>query len=277
MSRFENMIVVVDGSEGPEQMAKTLLSLPLFANTKVTLLHAVPSQISADKMRDEWEKGQKLLASRLEAFPATPGISVATQLVEGDPKVVVCEMAESMPDSLIVIGSKDRNRLAAILENSVSQYTFQVSSSPMVLVKNGIYVRRPNRIMVALNGSPAALEAFQVALGLIRGIPGGQVFFAQVQLNPNTLDQDPALAEATATLKRENIPYQVFTAVGDPGVEITRLVAESNADLLVMGSPERRPSVARSLPDLDRLLGKSTSDYVRVHIECPVLMIRIPE
>lgn len=53
-----------------------------------------------------------------------------------------------------------------------------------------------------------------------------------------------------------------------------RIAADTNADLLVLGSPDRRPSIARSLPDLDRLLGTSLSDYVRVYAECPVLFVR---
>jgi nucleotide-binding universal stress UspA family protein len=44
--------------------------------------------------------------------------------------------------------------------------------------------------------------------------------------------------------------------------------------LLILGSPDRRPSIAKGLPDLDRLLGTSVSDYVRVYANCPVLMAR---
>ena len=42
----------------------------------------------------------------------------------------------------------------------------------------------------------------------------------------------------------------------------------------MIGSPERRPSIAKNLPDLDRLLGTSLSDYVRVNANCPVLLAR---
>jgi len=43
---------------------------------------------------------------------------------------------------------------------------------------------------------------------------------------------------------------------------------------LILGSPDRRPSIAKTLPDLDRLLGASLSDYVRVYANCPVLLAR---
>jgi nucleotide-binding universal stress UspA family protein len=35
--------------------------------------------------------------------------------------------------------------------------------------------------------------------------------------------------------------------------------------------------VARGLVDIDRLLGSSVSDYIRVHAPAPVLLVRAPE
>ena len=52
------------------------------------------------------------------------------------------------------------------------------------------------------------------------------------------------------------------------------IVEDVNADLLILGSPDRRPSIAKSLVDLDRLLGNSLSDYIRVYANCPVLLAR---
>jgi nucleotide-binding universal stress UspA family protein len=47
-----------------------------------------------------------------------------------------------------------------------------------------------------------------------------------------------------------------------------------NIDLLLIGSPDRRPSIAKSFVDIDRLIGSSLSDYVRVNATCPVLLAR---
>lgn len=276
VKRFENVIVAVDKTQASQQMTQVLLKLPVFADSKITLLHAVPPQISADKMQAEWEQGQKLLAEALAGLSVKPGLRVTTQLVEGDPKLVVCEVADKTPNPLVVVGSRGLSRLSAILGNSVSQYVFQIASCPMLLVKDDIYVKQTHRIMVALNGTPAAQQALDLAMEMVRGIPGGQLFIARVYLDA-VAGEDPVLKQAEATAKRNGINCKVFTAVGDPGMQLTRLGQESNADMLLLGSPDRRPTVARSLPDLDRLLGKSTSDYLRVHAECPVLMVRSRE
>ncbi len=273
---FENVIVAVDKTGASQQMIQVLLKLPLFADAKITLLHAVPPQISADRMQAEWENGQKMLAEALAGLSVKPGMKVTTQLVEGDPKLVVCEVADKTPDPLVVVGSRGLGRLAAILSNSVSQYVFQIASCPMLLVKDDIYVKQTNRIMVALNGTSGAHQAFDLALNMIRGVQGGQLFIARIYLDA-VEGQDSLLQQAVDQAKRGGVAHKVFTAVGDPGLELTRLAQESKADMLLLGSPDRRPTVARNLPDLDRLLGKSTSDYLRVHAECPVLMVRSRE
>jgi nucleotide-binding universal stress UspA family protein len=70
------------------------------------------------------------------------------------------------------------------------------------------------------------------------------------------------------------VGYQCISAIGKPGELICRLAEDTHADLLMLGSPDRRPSIAKGLPDLDRLLGTSLSDYVRVYANCPVLLAR---
>jgi nucleotide-binding universal stress UspA family protein len=80
--------------------------------------------------------------------------------------------------------------------------------------------------------------------------------------------------QAIAKAKRMGVPYRCLVTGGKPGEQICNLAEEYNIDLLMLGSPDRRPSVAKSLPDLDRLLGTSLSDYVRVNANCPVLLAR---
>jgi nucleotide-binding universal stress UspA family protein len=159
---------------------------------------------------------------------------------------------------------------------------FQLSSKPMLLVRDDMYVKRINRVMVAINSSAAAKESLDLALKLLRDNKSGKLIFAHIipnaaertTLTTAEAERDPLLAPAIAAAKQYSVPYQCVAMSGKPGEAICRIAEESHADLLILGSPDRRPSVARSLPDLDRLLGTSTSDYVRVQSPCPVLFIR---
>ena len=87
-------------------------------------------------------------------------------------------------------------------------------------------------------------------------------------------EEDEALAAAIAEAKKFGVSYRCFIGDGKAGEEICRLADDNNADLLLLGSPDRRPTIAKSLVDLDRLIGGSLSDYVRVNASCPVILVR---
>ncbi len=182
-----------------------------------------------------------------------------------------------------LMGSRGLKRLEAILENSVSQYVFQLTNHPMLLVKDDIYVKKIKKVMVALDKSSSADLALDLAIYLLRDYPSAELILARVNpdlkpefapTSPKEMEENPIIGPAVAKAKRMNIPYRCVVTGGKPGEQLCKLVDDYNVDLLLLGSPDRRPSVAKSLPDLDRLLGTSLSDYVRVNVNCPVLLAR---
>lgn len=181
------------------------------------------------------------------------------------------------------MGSRGLKRLEAILENSVSQYVFQLTNHAMLLVRDDLYVKRLKRVMVALDKSAAAEYALELALYLLKDYPDAELILARVNpdLKPDLLplsrqemENNPVLAPAIAKAKRYGVNYRCVVTGGKPAEKLCELVDEYSVDLLMLGSPDRRPSIARSLPDLDRLLGTSLSDYIRVNANCPVLLAR---
>lgn len=277
-----NKILVADSGLGhTEEMLRFLLDLPSLQRSKLALLHVVPPQVSAAEVTQKWEAGGNLLATAMQRLKLDPQ-QVTTVLRQGEPKDVVLQVADELDVDLIVMGSRGLQRLQAILQNSVSQYVFQLSSRPMLLVKDDIYVKRLHRLMVAIDDSDASRYCLELALFLTRDIPDGRLDLLcidralddyEVQTEPG---DRPALQAVIARAKQFGVAYRSFVAGGQPGPTICRLAEENHADLLLLGSPDRRPSVAKSLPDLDRLLGASLSDYVRVKANCPVLLGRTP-
>jgi hypothetical protein len=71
------------------------------------------------------------------------------------------------------MGSRGLGRLQSILANSSSQYVFQLSTRPMLLVRDDLYVRHVNRVMVTLDGTGVGDDALRIACELVREIPGG--------------------------------------------------------------------------------------------------------
>jgi nucleotide-binding universal stress UspA family protein len=279
---IEKILLAVSGLGHAEEMLKNLKELPSLQQSKVTVLHVVPPQATSGIMTAKWEEGGKILANAIQTLNLDPS-QVSSILRQGEPKDVVCQVADEIDADLIIMGSRGLKRLQSILSNSVSQYVFQLSSRPMLLVKDDIYVKKINRIMVAMDDSEASKQCLKLAIFMLRGIPGGQLILANVisDLRGPSADvpevkaeQNPVLIAAVSEARKQGIEPRTVIAVGKPGEKICRMTEEFSVDLLLLGSPDRRPSIAKSFVDLDRLLGSSLSDYIRVNASCPVLLAR---
>lgn len=176
---IQKILLAVSGLGHAEEMMKNLKELPSIQSAKVTVLHVVPSQSTAAAMTEKWEEGGKILANAIQSLNFDPS-QVSSILRQGDPKDVVCQVADEIGVDLIVMGSRGLKRLESILSNSVSQYVFQLSSRPMLLVKDDIYVKRIKRVMVAVDGSPSSSQCLQLALFLLSGVESGQLILTNV-------------------------------------------------------------------------------------------------
>ncbi len=276
---FQQILLAVDGSGRSREMLNMLLALPSIQSSQINVLHVIPNSTNSEGITEYRLAGEKIIEREIKSLRLSSGNSTVPLLKEGEAKDVVCKVAEELKANLLIMGSRGMGRLQAILANSVSQYVFQLSDVPMLLIKDDVYIKTIRSIMVSVDGSAASNHSLDLAIKLASGAKDVEIFLARVvkRKDDNTASTDPVLLEASAKLKRLNIPSRSFVGSGDVGKEICRLADESNASLLLVGSPDRRPSIARSLPDLDRLLGSSVSDYVRVNATVPVLLTRTIE
>jgi len=279
---IEKILVAVAGRGLCEEMFNMLMDIPSLQKSSVTVLHVVPPQVTSEGMAAKLEEGGKILAQAVQSLKIDPS-KVNPRLKQGDPKTTVCQVAEEEKADLVIMGSRGLGRLQSILENSVSQYVFQLTSRPMLLVKDDIYVKKIKRVMVAVDKSEAAKQSLQLALSLVKEVGGGEIVLVHVTKDLTgkasedltaSAEKDPVLAPGVALAKQMGVSYRCVSATGKPGEEICRIAEDMNADLLVLGSPDRRPNVAKNFVDIDRLLGNSLSDYVRVYANCPVLLAR---
>jgi nucleotide-binding universal stress UspA family protein len=268
---MQKILIAVAGLGKCEQMLNMLMEIPAIQRANVTILHVVSPQVTAELMAEKLTAGGKILADAAK---------VNVRLKQGEPKDTVCQVAEEEQADLIIMGSRGLGRLNSILANSVSQYVFQLTSRPMLLVNDDVSIKSINRILVGYDNSIPAQQSLQLALFLLRDIKSSQLLIVQVKADNKAADalikpeQDPIFAPAINEAKKQGVAYKCILASGNPGKEICNAAEEFHADLVIIGSPERRPSIAKNLPDLDRLLGKSTSDYVRVKTPCALLLTR---
>ncbi|NET05390.1 MAG: universal stress protein [Symploca sp. SIO2B6] len=275
---INRILLAVAGRGLCEQMFNMLMEIPYLQGASVTVLHVVTPQITSEEMSTKLEEGGKILADAVKSLNVDAK-KITPRLKQGEPKDVVLQIAEEEKSDLIIMGSRGLKRIESILQNSVSQYVFQLTDKPMLLVKDGIYLKQIRRLMVPVDKSEAAKQSVNLALSLLQDIKGGQLFLVHVNPDPESTssdpEKDPVLAPAVAAAKKKGVAYRCLVSEGNAGAEICCLAEENNIDLLMLGSPDRRPSIAKSLPDLDRLLGSSLSDYIRVNANCPVLLTRV--
>jgi nucleotide-binding universal stress UspA family protein len=279
---FRNLLIADSGKGHVEEMVRMLQDVPSLKRARATLLHVVPEQSKA-KAEDHRADAESLLGKATERM-GLQADSVKILVREGDTKQAVLKVAEEIDSDLIVMGSRGLGRLQSILANSTSQYVFQLSTRPMLLVRDDLYVRHVNRVMVTIDGTGVGDDALRTACELISEIPGGTLTGLHVVRQESTPTRggrtraDEILDAAVQRARGFGVELRPMTSFGkDIGRAVCAAAGEANADLVVIASQDRRPLVARGLVDLDKLLGGSVSDYIRVHAPAPVLLVREPE
>ena len=279
---FRNLLIADSGKGHVEEMVRMLQDIPSLKAAGFSLLHVVPEQMQAGA-DDHRAEAEYLIQSAITRMGLDPN-RVKSIVREGDTKQTVLKVAEEENCDLIVMGSRGLGRLQSILANSTSQYVFQLSTRPMLLVRDDLYVRRVNRVMVTIDGTGVGEDALRTACEMVREIPDGVLTGVHVVAQATSPSRggkskaDQLLDAAAQKARSYGIEFKPLTVQGkDIGRSVCRAAVECNADLLVIASQDRRPLVARGLVDLDKLLGGSVSDYIRVHAPAPVLLVREPE
>nr|WP_199297157.1 MULTISPECIES: universal stress protein [unclassified Synechococcus] len=262
-------------------MVRILRDIPPCRQARINLLHVIPEQGGLD-LESHRQQAEVLIKEAIERLGLSPG-EVNTLVREGDAKLTVLNVADELEADLIVMGSRGLGRLQSILGNSASQYVFQLSTRPMLLVRDDLYVKAINRVLVAIDGTGVGDDALRLACELVQGIPGGSltgVHVSRQDITPSRGGRTPGddvLQKAIQRARSFGVEMKGVHLTGDIARGVCAAAEEAKADLVVIASQDRRPLVARALVDLDKLLGSSVSDYIRVHAPAPVLLVREPE
>ena len=278
---FRNVLIADSGKGHVEEMVRMLRDIPAVRQARLNLLHVVPEQ-AGESFTEHSQKAAGIVAEAVQRLGLNPS-DVNTIIRQGDTKQTVLQVADELDSDLIVMGSRGMSRLQSILSNSASQYVFQLSTRPMLLVRDDLYIRHINRVLVTIDGTGVGDDALKLACELVRDIPGGTltgVHVTRQDITPSRGGKNPAdlvLEKAVQRARSFGVELQPIHRSGDIGRIVCNAADEIKADLLVIASQDRRPVVAKSLVDIDRLLGSSVSDFIRVHAPAPVLLVREPE
>jgi nucleotide-binding universal stress UspA family protein len=127
------ILIAIDGSDFSQAALQSVIARPWPAVTQVKVLHVVepPSLLMGREMggydpefEAVWkalrEQAKDLVGKAAEKLRASK-FNVSTELVEGDPKSQIIDIANEWHADMIVLGSHGRSGLNRFLMGSVSQ------------------------------------------------------------------------------------------------------------------------------------------------------------
>ncbi|AGA70725.1 universal stress protein UspA-like protein [Desulfitobacterium dichloroeliminans LMG P-21439] len=126
---LKKILLAFDGSENALKAADYAIAMAKSNNGSVKILHvretvtSYPSRVVFDAAEMEKElssEAEAIIAQGIAKF-ADSGVEVKAEIKTGDPAEVICEEAEKMGATEIIIGSRGMNAVSRFFIGSVSQ------------------------------------------------------------------------------------------------------------------------------------------------------------
>lgn len=293
------IILASDGSPSAGIAVELVSRINWPEGTVVRVVHAI--QTGTDLFGGAWPSVALMQAERIEAELRDigrttveqaqarlerPGLEVASAVVHGRPATAILEAARAFDADLVALGSRGHGTLDSMLLGSVSAEIVEQAAAPVLVA------RRPTleRVVLAWDGSDCARVAADVlsTWPIFAGLPVRVVSVVDNKLPwwtgfpaVGTAELAPIFVEAAQASRRAHetradrlvkelagagLDATAQVAEGDPATQIMAAAAESQADLVVLGTHGRT--------GLARLLLGSVARNVVNHATASVLVVR---
>ena len=264
----DRLLLAFDGSEDSRRAAAWAGAVAASrGGVEIDLVHAVtlPAipvgawEIPVGELLDRHERQMRELAERERQALEGLGVPTTLFLRRWLPAETLLEHAAEREPGLIVVGPHGHG-LRRFRIGSTSAAVARAATAPVAVVRGEVFAAPPERLVVALDGSPASDAA---AAAVARWFPAARVTGAGVA------DRGPALDRA-AQLERligagiDPARCATVTLEGEPAATLLELVESSGAELLAVGR--------RGLSALAGLLLGSVSEKLLQLSPCPLLI-----
>lgn len=294
VATHRRVVVGVDGSPGSREALAWALVAAARRDAMLEVVSAFPVDFywmdpylldrgRIDSLRTDTEARARELVEAVRRDPAVAGVpgtsSVAFEVivVAGAPSEHLVQIADGA--TLLVVGSRGRGGVRSTLLGSVALHCSSHATCPVVVVHPAERTE-PSRVVVGLDGSPAARAALRQAVEAAAEL-GAEVEAVAAYELPNYWSdlyvvfteslaevRDAAARRAEATVAevlgdQPRVPVHVVTVEGSAGGALVQQAA--GAALLVVGS--------RSRSQLPGMVLGSVALHCAVHAPCPVMVV----
>jgi nucleotide-binding universal stress UspA family protein len=268
---WDRLLVCTDGSPESQGAVAEALALGRLCGSRVFVLQVLQiipefEAVAPDLMvRLEEEIRQQMEALKAEAAKMAVSLTPRVRRSVSVFSAILEEAAELRP-AMIIMGRYGRTGLARLLMGSVTARVIGYSAvNVLVVPRQAILAFR--RILVASDGSPYSLAAWEVALSMAKKA-GSTLFGVSVVQE----DEDLNLAEEIVHQMRiaanqQGVPLQGLVPQGQQADDaIVQAALKNEVDLIILGSHGRT--------GLSRLLMGSVTERVIGHAPQPVLVVK---
>ena len=290
MKAVTRILCAIDGTEPSFGAFRHALAAAKSRNAALHVVCAVPATRSFN-----WRARERTAhLAELLRIAVVAGVEVQVSVQHGEPAGVILLHANSsnlrVPD-LIVLGTHGRRGVDRIRFGSIAERVMHRAPCPILVIPNSAVeateaaddlVSPFERVLCAIDFSPASIAAFEHAAGMVRrGASALRLLHVVAATTPSisrfawefaSADYPQALAKSASSRLRSLLgthpdvyrTAQTQVVVGLVEEAIRRVAANMKADVLVIGV--RRASVVR------RLIGSVTARVLRT-IALPVLAL----
>ena len=284
MAKYRKILVAYDGSPSARNALSLASQLAREDKSWVKVLAVVPpyqGDLELIGVSDIKEAiagpGQEMLAEARN-LADREGISILTNLEQGEPYEQIVQVAEEENCDLIIMGRRGKNKMERELMGSVTARVIGHTGKDVLVTPETGKLSWEN-ILLATDGSTCcdnalarALEIAQerkVKLNAVSVVYTNDEFYAVGQDVMKELYQgaDKVLDKVKKWGGDLGVQTELFVRDGEPHQAITALAAEISATLIIMGSHGRK--------GLTRFLMGSVTERVIGYANCPVLICHL--
>ena len=273
MNKLHRVLAAVDFSEPGRAAFDHAVALSRLHDAELTAVHAVPSERPF-----KWHARERiaLIASLREAARAAR-VRFKVSVQHGDPAGVILLHANARAADLIVLGTSERSALERFRFGSVAERVALEATQPVLVVPSGAPAGSTtpfNHVVVAVDLGTGSSEAVETALAMadgasrvtavhvVRGVPPEMASRYMYYLMEPEYQREVArdawqrLPDVIPAAARASGKVHARVLTGDPAAGISRVAAEVDADLIVVGVTTRG-AIGRLL------LGSTTARVLR--------------
>ena len=284
MAKYRKILVAYDGSPSARNALSLASQLAREDKSWIKVLAVVPpyqGDLELIGVSDIKEAiagpGQEMLAEARN-LADREGISILTNLEQGEPYEQIVQVAEEENCDLIIMGRRGKNKMERELMGSVTARVIGHTGKDVLVTPETGKLSWEN-ILLATDGSTCcdnalarALEIAQerkVKLNAVSVVYTNDEFYAVGQDVMKELYQgaDKVLDKVKKWGGDLGVQTELFVRDGEPHQAITALAAEISATLIIMGSHGRK--------GLTRFLMGSVTERVIGYADCPVLICHL--